>query len=283
MKKIEKLFNNNKFYKQDGSLKYNVIWLIAIPIIIYLGLSVIITTIFTFIYTIFHLDVDNFDLIIEQVQYNVYLQMLVQLATVIVFYFFYKKDKKNYPVTKDKLSTKTIIFGGLFIFVCALIFYIVELPLSYLFNNTYSDMVDVFVKQGKIFLIIITCILAPLAEELLFRGVILNRLLAKKGPWISIIVSAIIFGIAHGNLEQFVGAGMLGVALGYVYVKTRSLLPCILGHMLNNLLSCIEIFFVFSTKQSIIMYLIIIVLFLYPTIKFLQTKNRKIYDVNKIK
>ena len=72
-------------------------------------------------------------------------------------------------------------------------------------------------------------VMAPIVEELLFRGGMQGHLLRKwKNPAWAILVSALIFGIVHGNPVQMFFASILGLVLGWVYYRTGSLLPCIL-------------------------------------------------------
>lgn len=80
-------------------------------------------------------------------------------------------------------------------------------------------------------------ILAPLAEEVVFRGAILRTLLgimSKKNHWVAIMISAAIFGIVHANLAQFINALLMGLILGWMYYRTGSLVPGILLHWINN-------------------------------------------------
>lgn len=80
-------------------------------------------------------------------------------------------------------------------------------------------------------------ILAPLAEEAVFRGAVLRvllRLFDKKWHWIAIAVSAILFGLVHGNVQQFVHATLIGLILGWMYYRTDSILPGVLFHWVNN-------------------------------------------------
>lgn len=85
---------------------------------------------------------------------------------------------------------------------------------------------------------IMVCILAPIFEEIIFRGIILKGMLNYKvHPAVAIVVSGIIFGIAHLNPWQFVGAGILGIIFGFIYYRTKSLCIPILLHALNNCLS----------------------------------------------
>ena len=79
--------------------------------------------------------------------------------------------------------------------------------------------------------------LAPLAEEVVFRGAILRTLLgimSKKNHWVAIMISAAIFGAVHGNQAQFINALLMGLLLGWMYYRTGSLVPGILLHWVNN-------------------------------------------------
>ena len=82
--------------------------------------------------------------------------------------------------------------------------------------------------------IITIAFLAPLLEEVLFRGAIQGYMMRYFKPWVAIVCSALIFGLIHMNPVQIVYATLLGVILGWIYYRTGSLLPVILGHVLNN-------------------------------------------------
>ena len=80
-------------------------------------------------------------------------------------------------------------------------------------------------------------ILAPIAEELIFRGAILRVLLdvfGRKGRWPAIALTALIFAVIHGNLAQGTHAFIIGIVLGWLYACTRSVLPGIVLHWVNN-------------------------------------------------
>ena len=83
--------------------------------------------------------------------------------------------------------------------------------------------------------ILAICVFGPICEEVVFRGGIMRPLL-KKGlnPWAAIIVSAVIFGLAHGNPAQIPFAALLGVVFGVVYYRTGSLIITTICHILNN-------------------------------------------------
>jgi membrane protease YdiL (CAAX protease family) len=77
-------------------------------------------------------------------------------------------------------------------------------------------------------------VVAPILEEIVFRGMLLRGLLKHYSVRKSIIISAIFFGIAHMNPWQFIAGLAAGIVLGWWYVKTRSIIVTIFGHALNN-------------------------------------------------
>lgn len=82
-------------------------------------------------------------------------------------------------------------------------------------------------------------LLIPIMEEVIFRGISF-RLLRRwiSFPW-AMTISAVVFGAYHGNLVQFVYAGLCGVLLAYLYEKYDSILAPILSHMFMNTVAII--------------------------------------------
>ncbi|WP_462280693.1 lysostaphin resistance A-like protein [Salinivirga cyanobacteriivorans] len=100
-----------------------------------------------------------------------------------------------------------------------------------------------FAQQDGLFSFISIVIAAPVIEELIFRGIILDGLLKRYSPVKSIILSSVLFGIVHLNPWQFIGALIVGVFSGWVYYKTRKLTFSILIHAANNLFAFAPVYF----------------------------------------
>ena len=81
--------------------------------------------------------------------------------------------------------------------------------------------------------------LAPILEEVLFRGAIQGYLMRKYNPTVGIVVAALVFGLIHMNPIQIFYATCLGLVFGWMYYRTCSLMPVIIGHVLNNSLAVI--------------------------------------------
>lgn len=82
---------------------------------------------------------------------------------------------------------------------------------------------------------LIVVIAAPIMEELLFRKFIIDRT-APYGEGVSMLLSGLLFGLFHGNLNQFAYAFIIGVLFGFIYVKTRNIIYTIILHMIINFL-----------------------------------------------
>lgn len=94
---------------------------------------------------------------------------------------------------------------------------------------------------GEIWLeILASCVIVPVAEELLFRGVILKRASVMAGERMGIVFSALLFGLIHMNLVQFVYAALLGILLAAVVVKTRWVWLAVIGHASANLIAILR-------------------------------------------
>ncbi|MEJ8847010.1 CPBP family intramembrane glutamic endopeptidase [Variovorax rhizosphaerae] len=90
------------------------------------------------------------------------------------------------------------------------------------------------ISDSGIASVIAACVLAPVLEEMLFRGIVLRGFLRQYSRGQAILWSAILFGAAHMNIYQFVVGVAMGMVLGWLYERTRSLIPCIALHGAYN-------------------------------------------------
>ena len=99
--------------------------------------------------------------------------------------------------------------------------------------NLAEDAFDMIMKDRWGYVAV--GLLAPLAEELVFRGAILRALLQWcSKPWVGIALSALFFAVAHMNPAQFPHAFLIGLLLGWMYYRTDSIIPGIVYHWINN-------------------------------------------------
>ena len=157
-----------------------------------------------------------------------------------------RQKKLDHPLSKEAFKSHfpiSAIFKTLgvllgFNFCLGLILSLLNGLIHTLFGGSivspdFSTNTDVFYN---ILLFIQTIIIAPLAEECFFRGLIL-RSLAKYHKAFAIIISALLFGMMHLNFAQGIPAFFAGIILAYASIKYNSLLLPILVHALNNALS----------------------------------------------
>lgn len=109
--------------------------------------------------------------------------------------------------------------------------------------SEYVSLPNLFEEQFEglsrnVFGVLAICIAGPIMEEVLFRGAIMGHLLTiYKDPRKAIVISALVFGVIHGNPVQILFAFLIGLLFGVLYYRTKSLIPVIFAHVLNNSLS----------------------------------------------
>ena len=168
---------------------------------------------------------------------NAILTALTSVFSSVITLVIFLKTKWT-PLTRSYLLSKpwgTLLWVALFSLGTII-------PLSFLYEQLGIEM-DENTQQIITSLMkepwgyVAVGILAPLAEEVVFRGAILRTLLgimSKKNHWVAIIISAALFGLAHFNEAQFINALLMGLLLGWMYYRTGSLVPGILLHWINN-------------------------------------------------
>lgn len=99
--------------------------------------------------------------------------------------------------------------------------------------NLVEGEFDMIMKDRWGYLVV--GLLAPLAEEMVFRGAILRSLLQwRSNPWVGIVISALLFAVIHMNPAQMPHAFLIGLLLGWMYWRTDSIVPGVVYHWVNN-------------------------------------------------
>lgn len=89
--------------------------------------------------------------------------------------------------------------------------------------------------MGNLLGLFCVAVAGPITEELVFRRAILGSMLeSKMKPEIAVLISAILFALIHFNWAQAPAAIIIGVIFGWLYVRTGSIVPSIVCHIINN-------------------------------------------------
>lgn len=234
----------------------------------------------------------------ENLQYKDFYLLLANaagfLGAIFAFDYFIVRPqtgrKLNFNFSPTNFGTCILIFPMMLGMMFIAEFISAQIPISGPVFGKFYEYFSRLMEQmtnDKGTLIVLAVIMAPIFEEIVFRGIIQKGLINKGvKPWKAILISALVFGLVHGNPWQFVGAVLLGSILGLVYYKTKSLLLSILLHAFNNLVSSILIFYghtesfaeTFKVSESLILGIGIVLLsvFLYLFLK----KYRINYSAN---
>jgi len=167
--------------------------------------------------------------------------IFAQIITFVIALLVYIFGLKN-----KKMSSFSDSFSRYTVPILLLIFVGTEMlsgcylsAMSLAFPKLMQDYAEMLEESGLVDMTVLstlaTLILAPLSEELVFRGITFSfaRNFTSKF-WIANFIQAILFGIAHGNFVQGSYAFALGLVLGYMYKKYNNILVPMIGHLIFN-------------------------------------------------
>ncbi|HDX9703074.1 CPBP family intramembrane metalloprotease [Bacillus thuringiensis] len=166
----------------------------------------------------------------------------LQLAMLLFFIFKFKPAKK---LLLNSFNFKALKEWRTYVYL--LLFFAINIILNYfLLNYVFQDAtkqqssalnLDVF-KQYQILLLLGFAILTPIFEELIFRGFILHFFSERFPFWIAAVLTSFFFGIAHTySLGVMVITFFMGLLMAILCKKTKSILPAMLFHIINNTLA----------------------------------------------
>lgn len=146
----------------------------------------------------------------------------------------------------------------------------------------YAKQIDSINGGNSIVVLLLIAIIAPITEELIFRGVILHKTNRSLSFFGANLLQATLFGIYHFNLVQGIYAGILGFLLGMIYKKFNTIIAPILLHMIVNISSYTLVLIPQSNHVMITLMLIgiiVVVLVLYQlgAGRLFERKNESIF------
>lgn len=228
--------------------------------------------------------------VVNEVARNLnYILLISSIVTVLIFLLIYKIRKRKLAeeilLKKTKLmniAIAVLIGTSVWLFNSGVL---ALLQLNGLLMEQFQGMNEILnpLTEANLFIMILTIgIVAPFAEEFLFRGVIYRTLSKNISIPVTIIIQGVLFGIYHGNLIQGVYASLLGIIFGFITYRTQSLWPAIIAHMINNTIAVIiptVMGNIFNTTSCMI-FIIIGLIGTIITIFFINKNNPKVIEEN---
>lgn len=170
-------------------------------------------------------------------------QILVYLAMLAPLYYIVSKKRGTDHEVRIPLRWPGYKLGVLFPVFALLTLYVllsalVAIAGGELLGVTGTKVSIAAMPQdplSTVLLVLAAGILAPVVEEILFRGALLPALLQRYTPWIAISISALLFAFAHTNqLGAAIILFCVGIFAGTLAWRADSVIPAIIFHMLNN-------------------------------------------------
>lgn len=155
-----------------------------------------------------------------------------------ILYLLMRKIEKA-PIEKKSISIGTLIKYTCMLAPITFAGSMISLGLSQvisLITGSHIDnnlVLESVMKLGFWGRVITACVCAPIFEELVFRKLLIDRTV-RYGEWVSVVLSGVMFGLFHGNFEQFFYACFLGMFFGYIYIKTGKIIYTMILHFALN-------------------------------------------------
>lgn len=171
-----------------------------------------------------------------------YIAAIIKFLCIPVLIYIFKElfeDKDSNTInTFNKTQNNNLIYFAILVITFRLLFDAYISPLLELIPEgkvlTNYESLTKLSPSFYIVSLIISCTYAPIVEETIARGIVLNGLLNKYSKTFSIVLSALLFAVMHMNIHQGINAFLLGCFLGYIYAETKSLFLCMFTHFFNN-------------------------------------------------
>lgn len=106
-------------------------------------------------------------------------------------------------------------------------------PMPDIFRKMGEEIFKAYSFEGFLWLILVVCITPAICEETLFRGYV-QRTFERTMGWKSVLLVGVIFGLYHMQPLGLISLSMLGIFLGYLFYRSKSLLPSMAAHFTNN-------------------------------------------------
>lgn len=207
-------------------------------------------------------------------------------------YLFYNKCGGVRPAIGEPVSGRVVLFSillGVVVLCSALVGYeAIYLPAKDIMPDWLANYI--FFEFERITLdyplwivavnLLNVALIAPIWEEMIFRGVLLFVLMKKLRFWPAAIISSVLFGVMHTDI---IGATIFGIALCYLTWKTQSLWPAIIIHIINNFLATVLFYTVPSLFDSEpLLPMLVTMLLLIGSFKLIWWLSRKICRMHRI-
>ncbi len=171
--------------------------------------------------------------------------LVLKLMVAVIFGIWYIKRERRRQIhagvrsaTRPGTILSLVGIGMLGQYALSFFLTIVKYFLPDLFTEYAETTSTISLSNGyPILTVIVVVIAGPIAEEVLFRGVIYGQLRDSFTVTQAAVISAAAFGIFHDNIIQGVYAAVFGMILAYVFEKTQTIWGSVLVHMMFNLSS----------------------------------------------
>ncbi len=168
-----------------------------------------------------------------------YLLLAASVICIPVFALLFRGDRKKEQTVKERETSITAwsVLVVMAVALCVSLNALIGFSGLDKFSQKYQQVAETLYSGGVLLELLTVGILGPVCEELIFRGLMFQRLCGYVKPVIAVLVSALMFGVYHGNIVQGVYAFVLGTVMALCYLRFQTLWAPIVIHVVANITS----------------------------------------------
>lgn len=185
-----------------------------------------------------------YEMMVGVLQYSTEITALAALFTIPFLVWMTRRDAKKetadgiVPNNKAPLS-KYLWVAGISVPVSLGLNNLILLSNLAAYSESYQETAEILYSPSVPAQILCVGIIVPILEEYMFRGLIYKRIRRYAPASYAIVMSAVFFGVYHGNLVQSIYGTVCGLLLAWLYEKYGSMKAPILAHMLMNIVAIV--------------------------------------------
>ena len=235
---------------------------VCIPTVAYIGITLLISIVYGIIN-----GTDNLNAIL--------IQGIADIFVILTLVPLYVKFKKKYNVPTGKFEKKQILYITAISFSVCIICNIIIPYLPFEENDVSKEIFELMDEHSIWLSILFVAIFIPIVEEIIFRGFMYDTANILFGTIPAIIITSIIFGVVHFNMQQGIYGVIAGFFLAYVRYKYGRVINTIIMHLIMNFCSLTFVgpIQLIKDKREILFIILICLTILFSTLYRMNMKN----------
>lgn len=187
------------------------------------------------------------------------ISLISAVVTLVILAAFFLLRRKN-PLREAGIRATRGRFVFSAVAITPLLYVAVTFVLGLLPEAWLEDYAEASaaLNQTGVLMVVATVVAAPIVEEVVFRGLVLSRLRNGMPGWLAVLITALAFGLCHGQIVWIAYAFVLGVVFGFMDLRARSIWPSLAAHFVFNGIGQLAVYLPATETASLLFVVVLL-------------------------